>query len=135
MNLEPLRGAILDEYDYVVVARQKDLVVRGGDLRRKVVSERDLRPAADQLDLADFFKPAVECGDRAVGIHNLAIATASTLRASGSASVPAPTQLLILFRTQESTWFGEIGKPLILSPLSLMTYRMTISSGCLVPKI
>ena len=70
MNLEPLRGAILDEYDYAVIAGQEDLVVRGCDLLGKIVSERDLRPAADLLDLAGFFQPAVGPRHQAVFIHN-----------------------------------------------------------------
>ena len=79
MNLEALRGAILNEYDYGIIAGQEDLVVRGCDLRRKIVSERDLRPAADQIDLAGFFQPAVGTRDQAVFVHDKAVATASTL--------------------------------------------------------
>ena len=79
MNLEALRGAILNEHDYGVIAGQEDLVVRTCDLGRKVVSERDLRPAADQLDLAGFFQPAIEIRDQAVGIQTVAMITVSTL--------------------------------------------------------
>jgi hypothetical protein len=80
MNLEPLCGAILDEYDYGVIAAQEDLVIPGCHLLRKIVSERDLRPAANQRDLAGFFQPAVKIHDQPWFIHNMAmaIATAST---------------------------------------------------------
>jgi hypothetical protein len=79
MNLEALHGAILDEYDYGVIAGQEDLVIRACDLRRKIVSERDLRPSADQIDLSGFLQPAVETRNQARLIHNTTVAMASTL--------------------------------------------------------
>jgi hypothetical protein len=79
MNLEALSGAILNEHDYGVIAGQEDLVVRGCDLLRKIVSESDLRPATYQFDLARFLQPAIETGDEVWLIHNIAVATASTL--------------------------------------------------------
>ena len=79
MDLEALRQAVLHEYRHGVIAREEDLVVRRVDLLRKFVGKRDLRPAADQLDLAGLLQPAVGTRDQAVFVHDKAVATASTL--------------------------------------------------------
>jgi hypothetical protein len=79
VNLEALRSAILNEHDDGVITGQEDLVVRRCDLCRKIVTKRDLRPAANQLDFAGFLQPAVEIRDQAWFIHNMTIATESTL--------------------------------------------------------
>ena len=94
MNLEALRSAILNEHDDGVITGQEDLVVRGCDLRRKIVSERDLRPTTNQLDLAGFLQPAFEIRDQAWFIHNMAIATASTLTGNRLGK-PASTHMTV----------------------------------------